>query len=481
MIQKFAKPPDPTQGSWWGRPCGGRDVLGLALPLVISAMSFTIMHFCDRMFLAWHSTSEMAAASMAGSLNWTVFGFPLGLAVYANTFVAQYHGANSPKKIGAVVWQAARIGVYASPFFAIAAYFSPQLFEFFGHPAGLLKFEVTYFRVLAWASAAVVISASLASFFIGRGKTRPVMIVNIAAAILNIVLDYWWIFGGWGIPAMGIEGAAWATVVSQWFKVASFLTIMFATSSIEQYGLVSGMRFDRKLFGRLFYYGGPNGLQFVIEGFAFTVIFLMIGRLGETQAAATSVALNINMMAFVPMIGMGGAVSTLVGQQIGRGNPSLASRATWTGCWLALVYTSIFGALYLLLPQMFVALHHLHADNFDEISASATLLLRFVAAYCLFDSIQIIFVSAIKGAGDTRFVLITTIITSTGFVLAGMIGGAYFNWGLISWWALITGWITVLALVYLARFMQGHWQTMRVIEPELIDGEKELAAEVPIA
>ena len=94
----------------WTQPCGTRDVLKLSLPLVVSTLSYTVMQFCDRMFLAWHSTDELAAVLPVAVLSWTLMSLPLGLASYATTFVAQYYGANQHHKIGPVVWQAVRIG-----------------------------------------------------------------------------------------------------------------------------------------------------------------------------------------------------------------------------------------------------------------------------------------------------------------------------------------------------------------------------------
>ena len=104
--------PGDHRKSWWTRECGGRDVLEIALPLVVSTGSFAVTLFVDRMFLLWHSATEMAAAMPAGMLHWTMICFPLGIAAYSNTFVAQYHGARRPERIGLATWQALRVGFY---------------------------------------------------------------------------------------------------------------------------------------------------------------------------------------------------------------------------------------------------------------------------------------------------------------------------------------------------------------------------------
>ena len=99
---------------WWRRPCGGRDVLALALPLIISTMSFTVMTFIDRMFLTWYSIDAVAAAMPAAMLQFTLISFPLGVATYVNTFVAQYQGSGRPRQIGPIVWQGIWIGLAAA-------------------------------------------------------------------------------------------------------------------------------------------------------------------------------------------------------------------------------------------------------------------------------------------------------------------------------------------------------------------------------
>jgi MATE family multidrug resistance protein len=105
-------------------------------------------------------------------------------------------------------------------------------------------------------------------------------------------------------------------------------------------------------------------------------------------------------------------------------------------------------------------------------------LLRFVAAYCLFDAMNVIFSAAIKGAGDTRFVMITTTITSAIPVLLTWLGLYHFGLGIYWAWIVMTGWVTVLGFIYMARFMQGKWRSMRVIEDPLIGDSQGTAAAV---
>ncbi len=167
------------------------------------------------------------------------------------------------------------------------------------------------------------------------------MLVDMFAAAMNIVLDYAWVFGNWGFPEWGIAGAAWATVISLWAKTAIYLVLVLRHKNREQYGTWSGMRFDRELFGRLLRYGFPSGAQLLLDVGAFTGFLVMVGRLGEKELAATGLAFNVNTLAFIPMLGFGMAVTTLVGQRLGENRPELAMRGTWTAFWLSSTYIGV--------------------------------------------------------------------------------------------------------------------------------------------
>ena len=126
---------------WWARPCGGRDVLRLSIPLVTSMAAWTVMNFIDRMFLLWYSEESMAAVMPAGMLHFSLVCFPLGVASYVNTFVAQYHGAGHPKRIGPAVWQGARIGLFCIPLFLAMIPVAPWIFHLAGHEPGFAAQE----------------------------------------------------------------------------------------------------------------------------------------------------------------------------------------------------------------------------------------------------------------------------------------------------------------------------------------------------
>lgn len=466
--------------SWWGREGGMREVLVLSLPLVISTMSWTLMHFIDRIFLLSYSTESVAAALPSGNLSFAVICLPLGITSYVNTFVSQYHGAGRPEKIGVSVWQGVGIGLLTLPFVLATIPLAPWFFSACDHPVNVARQEAIFYQVNCWGDAAIIISASLSSFFTGRGRVRTVMIVDSLAALTNMVLDYAWIFGHWGFPESGIAGAAWATVVALWLKTFLYLILFLRPRYRERYGTASGCRFDPEIAWRLLRYGLPSGMQLLLEVAGYAVFLLFIGKLGEMDMAATSLAFNVNNLAFMPVLGLGLATSTLVGHRMGEERPDLAARVTRSAFVIGAGYMLLISAFYVLTPDLILMAHWsiVEQHDFHQLRDLTVVLLRFVAAYCLFDAMNVIFSAAIKGAGDTRFVMITTTITSAIPVLLTWLGLYHFGLGIYWAWIVMTGWVTVLGFIYMARFMQGKWRSMRVIEDPLIGDSQGTAAAV---
>ena len=468
------KTPIEEDGSWWSRPAGPREVLKVALPLVITTAFWSLQWFIDRVFLMHHSTDEIAAALPAGMLQWTLVCFPMGVASYVTTFVAQYFGAGRPQRIGLAVAQGVRFGWVMTPILLLAIPLAPWLFHWSSATAQVFELQVVYFRYLTLGAGAVVLSNAMSSFYTGRGQTGIVMLVNIGGTFVNLVLDYVLIFGEFGFPELGIKGAAIATTAANWFNVAAFWSLMRRPADRETFGLIVGNRFDAGLMRRLLRFGGPSALPMLIEAAAMTLLVMFVGSTGVIEAAATSMAFNVNAVAFIPIYGLGIAVSALVGQHLGAERDDLAARATLNALIIAGGYTLVFGVLYVAAADLFL-IPFRNDDNLEEfyqVRSVAIILLRFVAAYCLFDAAQVIFVGALRGAGDTRFVLITTTLVSGSAIGIGMIGQRFWNWGLYGWWWVMTGWICSMAIIYALRFAHGRWRTMRVIEPELSPEEE---------
>lgn len=458
----------------WEGVGGYGEVLRIAIPMILSMGSWSLMHFVDRMFLTWYSRDALAAALPSGILSFTLGTFFLGTAGYVNTFVAQYVGAKREERVGASVWQGIHFSVLAGLFLLLAIPLAPWIFDLAGHDPAIRGLEVTYFQILQIGWLPGLVMPAVSSFYSGRGVTRPVMWVNLGAAATNVVLDYVLIFGHLGFPEMGIEGAAWATITAHYVGAAVFLVMFFGKRNRETYNTL-GWGFDRALFLRMMKFGTPNGVQFFVELMGFSLFVLLVGRLSTVELAATNLAFNINTLAFIPMVGLGIAVSTLVGQYLGQDAPEMAERSAWSGVHISLVYMGTMATLYLFTPMLFLApfLTEGNAEEVVPVIALAVVLLRFVALYSVFDGLYIIFSAAVKGAGDTRFVMwVTMAVSLSVMVLPVWLGITMFGLGLYGAWVCASTYIILLSVVFFFRFRGGKWKRMRVIEgasPPVVD------------
>ena len=458
--------------SRWHEEGGYKEILKIAFPLILSTGSMTIQHFVDRMFLTWHSAEAVAAASPAGLASYTFMSLFIGTATYINTFVAQYSGADRPDRIGPVVWQGLYFSVFAGLIVLPLYPLSSRIFAFAGHPAVVQDMETQYFQIMIFSGFAVTAGSALAGFFSGRGKTHVVMWVTFATTAVNILLDYGLIFGKGGLPHLGVRGAALATVIAQYFRVALYFVLMTRRCHRKTYGTLRGWKPDRELFARILRYGFPNGLHYFLELAGFTILILLIGRLGTVPLAATNITFNINHLIFLPLMGFGMAVSILVGRRIGEEQPETAQRTTWSTLHVASLFIGIVALLYIFWPALLLYPYGSNADpkQFAPIARTATILLKIVATYVFFDMANMIFAAAIKGAGDTRFVMIVSVLLSWILsIIPSFLAIIVFNQGLTLVWGFHALYITGLGITFLIRFLGGKWKSMRVIEsPETV-------------
>jgi multidrug resistance protein, MATE family len=447
-----------------------RELLVVAIPLIISSGSTAMMYVVDRVFLTWDSVDAMAAALPAGVLHWNLAVLALGTVTYANAFIGQYEGANQHHRVGPVLWQGVYLALIAALLMLICIPLAPAIFAWFGHDGVIQGLELRFFKILCWGTLPLLLDGVLSCFYSGRGQTLVVMVINSLGMAINIGLDYLLIFGHGGFPAMGIDGAALATVLAFSSITVMYVGTMLWSQRHGPYQLWAGRHFDRELFSRLLRFGLPSGIQQFLDIACWNVFVQIIGRLGTEQLSATSLVFNLNALVFIPLLGLGTAVMVLTGHRIGEGRPALAVRTTWLAFGLASAYCAAFCFVFVFVPEVILGPYDL--SQREGVRELVIVLLRFVAVYCMFDAMAVVFNSAIRGAGDTRFALVFSFSMGLIFlVLPTYLASTFYGAEgfKIAWYA-VTVFITLLGLGFMARFLQGRWMTMRVIEhtaPEL--------------
>ena len=452
-------------------PGGYREVLRVAAPIIVTMASYTLMQFCDRIFLAHHSSVSLRASFPAGILALTLTIFFQSLAGYAGTFVAQYHGAGRKRECGRMTAQGLWLALLTWPLGLALIPVGFWMLAAAGHPADVLAAEKTYLGILMVGCGFWSLTNAASGFFSGRGDTRTPMLASLVANLANIALDYAMIFGHWGFPAWGIAGAAVATVVSSVLGLALLLALYFRPKFQVEYGTGAAQRMEWRLMQPLLRYGIPASLNSLQDVGAFTLFVILLGRLPAADMAASNIAFSINNVAFMPLLGMGMAATIVVGQYQGAHHSALAERAGMTALKLSWAYMGVVALTFLFFPQPYFSLFTDDAPGMvtlGEVLGKGRWLMVMMALWGMLDAINLVVGGALKGAGDTRFVLVYSAVTTWLIWIPGEF--ALILWlraGLIESWLWMTVFVFLLAWGFWLRFRRGKWKAIEMIDPDM--------------
>jgi len=445
---------------------GMGELLSVAYPLIISTASNTVMQFINRVFLSRYSADALAACVPAGILSFTLICFFMGTTSYTNAFVSQYHGKGKTASVSVAVWQGVWLGLISGLILLLLTPAGLYLIDSSGHPAAVKILEKQYFTILNAGGILVTVNTALSAFFTGRGRTKVTMSANMAGNAVCVVLSWLLIFGSGPIPELGIRGAAWAAVIGQACVMIIYLIIIFSAENRRAYRTARLVGLHKGLFKRLIKFGAPNGVGFFLDIASYGVFIFMVGNMDKYSLAANNIIASINMIAFMPVIGLGMANLTLVGRYIGKKRPEISIKVTRNAVKAALSYVLVIGCLFFIFPGFFVNIFgRPDSAEFAPILAASRPLMKLLAFFILFDAMGIIFADALRGAGDTRFQMIV------GSALAWLVfvPGIYYlvnilHSGLMAVWAWALVYVMLLAAVFGLRFNAGRWRSINILK-----------------
>lgn len=442
-----------------------RELIQLAWPLIIANSFWNLQLTIDRVYLGNFSTEALGAAMTVMGVFWTPMALLQQTSNYVTTFVAQYFGGKNYAMIGPSIWQAIYVSVIGGLLFLLFNLVSPTFFASLGHSKTVTALEIEYFNSISFSALPTALVAAFSGFLIGLGETKKVMWINGVGLITNALFDYLLIFGNLNFPAMGISGAGYATALAGWASAIFGFVIVFKHSA-QTYNLWSGWHWNWSLLKRFLRYGLPSGLQWSLEGLAFTIFLIVMGTFpnGDASLASSSIAVTIMMISVLPAMGLAQAVMVLVGQHLGDKTPDLAEEFTWCGVQLSMIYMTVIGISFILIPEFYLSWFK-NEKNFtlwSQVQQIVPYLLMFIATFTLFDALNFNFSFALKGAGDTRFVSLVALILPwplmviPTYLMKDWHGAVFYAWGAA------TVYVILLAMTFWQRFEGGKWKTMTV-------------------
>lgn len=390
------------------------SLLKLATPIIIAQLANTAMGFVDTVMAGRVSPRDLAAVALGNSIWVPVFLLMTGILLATTPKVAQRFGAGAHGEIGPLVRQALWLALAVGGSAAALLWNAEIILTQMNVDPGLIEPAMGYLRGVACGFPAVALYHVLRCFSDGLGHTRPSMILGLGGLALNIPLNYIFIYGKLGVPAMGGVGCGWATGLVMicmflgmlwWVKWAPFYqpSKIFSHFEWPQWPVLK----------RLLAVGLPIGIAVFAESSIFAVIALLIGGLGATVVAGHQIALNFSSMVFMIPYSLGMAATVRVGQALGRGEPREARFAAGVSMAAALGYACLSASLMLLLRDQIAQIYT--PDR--AVILVATTLLVYSALFQFSDAIQVTAAGALRGYQDTRVTMILTLFAYWGIGL----------------------------------------------------------------
>ena len=439
---------------------GLREILRLALPIIASMASSTVMSFIDTWMVALVGTAEVAAAMPASIVAYTLTALPLGIAQCFSTFAAKALGRGTPNQGATFAWQ----GLYLSLAVGIVCLAlwpaAPGVFSLFGHEPEVVALEVVYFRVRLWGIGLAVAIGALSGFFYGVHQPKVPLVAMVIANLVNVLLCYALVFGKLGAPTLGLTGAALAIVLSSVIQAALLMGAFFSHSCHTEFSTRTTWRPSWPRLYRLLHIGWPVGAQSALDILGWGVlIVLLVGRFGKEHLAASNIAIQYMTISFMPGLGLAQALTALVGRYIGEGRIELAVRRVHEALFLATGYMALMGLVYFTCRVPLIAFFN--ADP-TVVQAGGNILLC-AAVFEVFDGMGIAFAGALRGAGDTHWIAGITVALLLGVFAPLSLGSvAFTNLQSLGPWLAGTVYVILLGLALWWRFVRGRWQKVNI-------------------
>ena len=426
--------------------------------MVVSQGAFAVMIFTDRYFMSQIDPVHMAAALGGGIASFFSFCFFTGLLSYTNAMAAQYLGAGEPQKCPKVVTQGIIMTVMSTPFLTLVAFLVVGIFEGMGHDPAQVELERVYYLILMSGVLITLAKTCISSYFAGIGRTHVVMICDVFGLLVNVPLCYAMVFGKFGLPALGIVGAGVSTVVATVLAFALFLAFYFRKEHREQFRVRHSFSLDLKILRRLWRLGSPGGLELFLNVAAFNLFLLMFQSYGIAEGAAATIVFNWDILSFIPMIGLHVAVISLIGRFVGARDMARANEVMTAAFSIALAYSAVLAVVYITCRFPLVEVFAPPSGDFSAVRELAPFMMIGLSTYVMADAIILVSGGVLRGAGDTRWLMVASVSLHWAMLVAQFLIIRVFELNpRVSWMAFVML-VFAIALVYALRLKSGRWR-----------------------
>lgn len=433
----------------------------LAGPLILQNLSQTLLGVMDTFFVSRISTESLAAVGLASVIFFAVLMLFRGIANSTVVFVGRAYGGGHFAQIGSMVWRSLNMIAWLSLFALAAPWLLSALMQVAAPTDSPVVQELgtRYLQIRAFEIPLIMFSAVVWGFLVGQGDSRTPMVLAWITVLLNIFLDWVLVLGNLGAPALGVAGAAYATLMANGVNALLSAFILWNPANRRTFDTGHRHLASWTELRQVLRIGLPMGLGDFVEIASFSAFFALIARLGTEVLAANQIALQYMSISFTLGMAVNMATSSLVAQYLGAGRPDLSEKVAYRACGLAMAGMGLIGLSYLIAPQFLMGLF----SQEDSVIAAGVTILKLVALYQIFEAVGIVLAGALNGAGDTTFTMLARSILAWGLFIP-------MTWAAIFWlelgiggaWAAALLYLGGLALIYLVRFRSGVWKRIEL-------------------
>jgi MATE family multidrug resistance protein len=381
-------------------------MLRLALPVVLAELGWMSMGIVDTIMVAPLGPAAIGAAGIGTSIHMAFAIFGMGLLLGLDTLVSQAYGAGDHRDCHRWLVHGMALAAFVTvPVIAVCLVLAAAI-PSLGFHADVTPLLGGYFAVVLWSTLPLLFYGALRRYLQGMHVVTPIAFALVTANLVNAAANHALIHGGLGLPALGVPGAAWATVISRVYMAIVLWLAVRRVDRARATGLADvSRRLSRERLARLWRLGFPAASQISIEVGVFALATALAGRLDPVSSASHQIALNIAGTSFMVPLGIASAGAVRVGHRVGAHDPAGAARAGWTALALGAGFMCLTGLVFLLMPRTLIGLFLAG----PEVVALGGSLLLIAAVFQLFDGLQAVATGVLRGLGDTRMAMVVNL------------------------------------------------------------------------
>jgi MATE family multidrug resistance protein len=434
-----------------------KKILRVALPAIAGLSTQMVVSLVDAAMVGrlHEATYALAAMGIGVLATWALISFFSSLATGTHVLVARNFGSGNYEECGKALNNSIIIGFSIGLIVtAVGVFAAKPISHFFAADkiVGDYAAQFIFYRFLGIPF--FLVSVSYRGFFFGIGKTKIFMFSGVITNILNIVFNYFLIYGNMGVPRMGLAGAGLGSSLATMFDFLFYFIITLLPAYRHRYQNLKHFKVDFGIIRKIYKISLPVSFQNIFILIGFLIFVTITGFIGTREQAATQAVISTLFISFLPCSGFGAAVQTLVGNNIGSKKFELAKIYGFETAKIASYYTFILGVLLIFLPQIILLL----ITTDQSIIEVAKPALRVAGFAQIFYATGIVLANGLQAAGKTMFVMLSEVITNLFiFVPLAFFLGVYLKLGLTWAWAALPAYILIYSGVILLKFRSRSW------------------------